>query len=64
MDDQHIATVDETGVALAAIQGLNQKLEERNAEIKTLQEKAAKVDCLEERLKQLEQIVQSLAANK
>lgn len=26
-DDKHIATVDEDGVALAAIQGLNQKLE-------------------------------------
>jgi hypothetical protein len=64
MDDKHIATVDETGVALAAIQGLNQKLEERNAEIKTLKEKAAKVDSLEKRLNQLEQIVQSLAGNK
>jgi len=28
-DDKHIATVDADGVALAAIQGLNQKLEER-----------------------------------
>jgi hypothetical protein len=27
-DDKHIGTVDESGVALAAIQGLNQKLEE------------------------------------
>jgi DNA-binding transcriptional MerR regulator len=26
-DDKHIATVDADGVALAAIQGLNQKLE-------------------------------------
>ncbi len=26
-DDKHIATVDEDGVALAAIQGLNQKIE-------------------------------------
>jgi hypothetical protein len=33
-DDKHIATVDEEGVALAAIQGLNQKLEEQNAELK------------------------------
>ena len=29
MDDRHIATVDEGGVALAAIQGLNQKLDEK-----------------------------------
>jgi endosialidase-like protein len=31
-DDKHITTVDEEGVALAAIQGLNAKLEERVAE--------------------------------
>jgi hypothetical protein len=33
-DDKHIATVDADGVALAAIQGLNQKLERENAELK------------------------------
>jgi hypothetical protein len=35
-DDKHIATVDEEGVALAAIQGLNQKVEDRsqNSEIR------------------------------
>ena len=31
-DDKHIATVDADGVALAAIQGLNQKVEEQRAE--------------------------------
>jgi trimeric autotransporter adhesin len=31
-DDTHISVVDEGGVALAAIQGLNQKLEEQNKE--------------------------------
>ena len=31
-DDKHITTVDESGVALAAIQGLNQKLEKQRAE--------------------------------
>jgi hypothetical protein len=31
-DDKHIATVDESGVALAAIQGFNQKVEEQRAE--------------------------------
>ena len=31
-DDKHITTVDADGVALAAIQGLNQKLEEQRAE--------------------------------
>ncbi|NOT55490.1 MAG: tail fiber domain-containing protein [Deltaproteobacteria bacterium] len=33
-DDKHIATVDADGVALAAIQGLNQKLERENAKLK------------------------------
>ncbi len=33
-DDKHIATVDADGVALAAIQGLNRKLEQENAELK------------------------------
>jgi len=38
-DDRHIATVDADGVALAAIQGLNQKLERENADLrKELQE--------------------------
>jgi hypothetical protein len=34
MDDKHISMVDADGVALAAIQGLNQKLEETRAELK------------------------------
>ena len=33
-DDKHIATVDADGVALAAIQGLNQKVDEKDAEIR------------------------------
>lgn len=33
-DDKHISVVDENGVALAAIKGLNQKLEAENAELK------------------------------
>jgi len=40
-DDKHITTVDADGVALAAIQGLNQKLEEqlarKDGEIRELQ---------------------------
>ena len=46
-----IATVDADGVALAAIQGLNRKLEEQRAENADLKE----------RLAQLEQLVHSLA---
>jgi hypothetical protein len=36
-DDRHIATVDADGVALAAIQGLNQKLDEKDARIEKLE---------------------------
>jgi hypothetical protein len=35
-DDRHISVVDEGGVALAAIQGLNQKLEQKETEITEL----------------------------
>jgi hypothetical protein len=33
-DDKHIAALDANGVALAAIQGLNPKVEEKDAEIR------------------------------
>jgi len=52
-DDTSIATVDEGGVALAAIQGLNQKLEEtrtENAELK-------------QQLKELKELVLKLSGN-
>ena len=38
-DDKHISVVDEGGVALAAIQGLNQKLNEKDAEIQDLKQR-------------------------
>jgi trimeric autotransporter adhesin len=63
-DDKHIATVDEGGVALAAIQGLNQKLNEKDAEFKQLKEKADKVDSLEKQLNELKQMVQLLTEQK
>jgi len=47
-DDKHIATVDADGVALAAIQGLNQKLEGRS------QRSEARSQLLEEKLEQKE----------
>jgi hypothetical protein len=57
-DDKHIAVVDEGGVALAAIQGLNEKLEqqarERDAEIQQLQQSVA----------QLKELVSKLAQTK
>ncbi len=58
-DDKHITTVDEGGVALAAIQGLNQKLEEKNAEIENLERQndslAARLDKLQSALNALTQ---------
>ena len=50
-DDVTIATVDESGVALAAIQGLNQKLES------SVKEKDAEIQELKARLEKLEQIL-------
>jgi hypothetical protein len=53
-DDKHISVVDEGGVALAAIQGLNQKLDEKDAEIQRLEKK----------LEALQALVNDLVANK
>jgi hypothetical protein len=50
-DDTHIATIDESGVALAAIQGLNQKLEQR------LEQKETEITELKARLDKLEQLL-------
>lgn len=63
-DDKHIATVDEEGVALAAIQGLNEKLDEKNAEIERLKAKASQVDLLQQRVEQLERTMQLFAEGK
>ena len=43
-DDKHIATVDVDGVALAAIQGLHQKLEEKDTEIQTLKHRLTELE--------------------
>jgi trimeric autotransporter adhesin len=58
LDDKSICTVDESGVALAAIQGLNQKLNDKDTEIQTLKRQN---DSLAERLNELEATVKSLA---
>ena len=60
-DDKTIATVDADGVALAAIQGLNQKLNEKDAEIQSLKQRN---DSLAERLNELEAAVKSLVEKK
>ena len=54
-DEQHITTVDESGVALAAIQGLNTKVESENARLR--EHNAAlqsRLDRVTERLDKLE----------
>ena len=53
-DERHITAVDEDGVALAAIQGLNMKLQEKEAEIQSLKG----------RLDKLERALSSSAANR
>jgi len=57
-DDKHIATVDEEGVALAAIQGLNQKLE---AETKA---KDVQIEALKQTVAELQKRVQALDKRK
>jgi len=54
-DDKHISVVDEGGVALAAIQGLNQKLEAKSAKLE--KENAE----LEQTVAELKQMVSELA---
>lgn len=57
-DDKHIATVDADGVALAAIQGLNQKLEQETAAQRAeLQNKDRRITDLEQRLQRLEKLL-------
>jgi hypothetical protein len=48
--DKTIATIDESGIALAAIQGLYQKLVAKDREIAAIKKKASRVDALEREL--------------
>jgi hypothetical protein len=57
-NDTSISTVDEEGVALAAIQGLNQKVEEQKDQLKDeLKAKEAAIQALQQRLERLEKLV-------
>jgi hypothetical protein len=56
-DDKHISVVDEGGVALAAIQGLNQKLEQQD------KDKDAEIRELKQRLEALEKTVLNRKSN-
>ena len=59
-DNKHIATIDEGGVALAAIQGLNDKLEELRSE---LSHKDAENAELKQRLEALERCIRNQKQN-
>lgn len=65
-DDQHIATVDADGVALAAIQGLHHLLQEKEARLAQLESAArvkdAQITRLESRLTALEHRVEERLA--
>ncbi len=63
-DDKHIAPIDEGGIALAAIQALNQKVNEKDQEIQVLKNKAAKVEALEKQVQELAVMVKLLAERK
>ncbi len=60
-DEKHISVVDESGVALAAIQGLNEKVEEKDAEIQKLKDRN---NLLERRLDELEAAVKTIVERK
>jgi hypothetical protein len=57
-DDKHISVVDEGGVALAAIQGLNQKVESENSTLRAENEE------LRQSVDELKAMVRQLAARK
>jgi hypothetical protein len=57
LDDKHISMVDADGVALAAIQGLNQKLEQK------LEQKEMEITELKQRLDTLEKIIRDQKPN-
>ncbi len=63
-DDKHIAPMDEGGVALAAIQGLNQKMNEKDQKLQEqdvqIEKQASELEELRQQVKQLGQIVNTL----
>jgi hypothetical protein len=56
-DDKHIATVDADGVALAAIQGLNQRLEEQRSR---LEQKQTEITELKQTVNELKELMQAM----
>lgn len=62
-DDTHISVIDEGGVALAAIQGLNRKVEDQQSELKQKADEISELKqqnaALEHRLENLERLIGS-----
>ena len=70
-DERHIATVDADGVALAAIQGLyeivqenHQEIQAQSREIAALRQQLAQAGDLQARVAELESLVRSLASGR
>jgi hypothetical protein len=65
LDEKTMSMVDADGVALAAIQGLNQKVKKKESEIHHLQKQNEKLEkqnqTLEQRLSNLEELVRTLS---
>ena len=61
-DDKYINLIDEGGVALAAIQGLEEELQERTDSLK--QEKDKQIESLTKRVVELEMLVTKLSEGK
>jgi hypothetical protein len=60
-DNKHITTVDADGVSFAAIQGLNEIVQEQNA---VLAAKAKRIDALEKRLDEIEKTLKQTPSSK
>jgi len=63
-DDRFIGTIDADGVALAAIQGLYEIVQEKDCEIEELKAQASSVKQLEAKVAALEALMTQLAAQK
>ena len=55
-----ISSIDTGGVALAAIKGLNQIVQEKDAEISELKQRLTRLEAQQERLAQLEALLRDL----
>ena len=63
-DDKHITTVDAEGVALAAIQGLHQVVQEKDARIAALERQVSELQSLRGKLAVLQAAVAEFASTK